>query len=227
MSAVTVNRRFVDRVVLITGGGSGIGEAMALAFAHEGGRVVVVDRDADGASRVASSIVASGGVAVAETADVALASDMQRVIDGAVARWGRIDVLCNNAGIGIAAVCHETSESDWDLTMAIDLKGVFLGCKYAIPHMLRHGGGHLQYVVGCRSGWRPEPRGVLLGKGRRARIDEVNCHRLRGAQHPLQCFASGYRRFSMDWQGPCAAVGSRWRAGANGSPPTCGTNGPP
>ena len=141
MSTVTVNRRFVDRVVLITGGGSGIGEAMALAFAHEGGRVLVVDRDADGASRVASSIVASGGVAVAETADVALASDMQRVIDGAVARWGRLDVLCNNAGIGIAAVCHETSESDWDLTMAIDLKGVFLGCKYAIPHMLRQGGG--------------------------------------------------------------------------------------
>ncbi len=141
MSAATIKDRFVDRVVLVTGGGSGIGEAMALAFSAEGGRVVVVDCDGDGASRVAASIVASGGMAVAETADVALASDMKRVIDGAVERWGRIDVLCNNAGIGIAAVCHETSEADWDLTMAVDLKGVFLGCKYAIPHMLRQGGG--------------------------------------------------------------------------------------
>lgn len=133
--------RFEGQVVVITGAGSGIGEAMAVAFASEGATVVVVDRDDASASRVAGEIVASGGAAHAESADVSLANDVRRVIDGTVARYGKLDVLCNNAGIGVAATCHETSEADWDLTMAIDLKGVFLGCKYAIPHMISQGRG--------------------------------------------------------------------------------------
>lgn len=133
--------RFEGQVVVITGAGSGIGEAMAVAFASEGATVVVVDRDDASAYRVAGEIVASGGAAHAESADVSLANDVRRVIDGTVARYGKLDVLCNNAGIGVAATCHETSEADWDLTMAIDLKGVFLGCKYAIPHMISQGRG--------------------------------------------------------------------------------------
>ena len=133
--------RFQGHVVVITGAGSGIGEAMALAFADEGATVVVVDRDAFNASRVADEIVRLGGTARAESVDVSRAEDVQRVIDDTVDRYGTLDILCNNAGIGVAATCHETSEADWDLTMAIDLKGVFLGCKYAIPHMLRQGKG--------------------------------------------------------------------------------------
>ncbi len=133
--------RFQGHVVVITGAGSGIGEAMALAFADEGATVVVVDRDAFNASRVADEIVRLGGAARAESVDVSRAEDVQRVIDDTVDRYGTLDILCNNAGIGVAATCHETSEADWDLTMAIDLKGVFLGCKYAIPHMLRQGKG--------------------------------------------------------------------------------------
>jgi NAD(P)-dependent dehydrogenase (short-subunit alcohol dehydrogenase family) len=133
--------RFEGQVVLITGAGSGIGEAMAIAFADEGATVVVVDRDTANASRVAGEIVSTGGAASAENADVSRADDVQRVIDSTVNRYGKLDILCNNAGIGIAATCHETSEADWDLTMAIDLKGVFLGCKFAIPHMLRQGKG--------------------------------------------------------------------------------------
>ena len=133
--------RFEGQVVVITGAGSGIGESMAIAFADEGATVVVVDRDAASASRVAAEIVSAGGAAYAECADVSSADEVRRVMDVTVDRHGKLDIVCNNAGIGVAATCHETSEADWDLTMAIDLKGVFLGCKYAIPHMLRQGKG--------------------------------------------------------------------------------------
>jgi NAD(P)-dependent dehydrogenase (short-subunit alcohol dehydrogenase family) len=129
------------KVALITGAGSGIGEEIAALFAAEGARVVAADVDAAAAERVAQRIAAAGGAAVAVQVDVSRAAEVERVVESTVQRHGRIDVLCNNAGIGVAAVCHETSEADWDRTMAIDLKGVFLGCKYAIPHMLRQGAG--------------------------------------------------------------------------------------
>ncbi len=124
------------RSALITGAGSGIGEAMARLFAAEGARVAVVDVDGSAAARVAGEI---SGRAI--QADVSSAQNARAMIEHAVETFGRIDVLCNNAGIGIAAVCHETTEDDWDRVIAVDLRGVFLGCKYAIPHLLAQGGG--------------------------------------------------------------------------------------
>ena len=124
------------RTALITGAGSGIGEAMARLFAQEGARVVLSDVDGAAVSAVAAQV---GGLAV--RTDVSRAAEVRAMIDFALDRHGRLDVLCNNAGIGVAAVCHETSEEDWERVMAVDLTGVFLGCKYAIPHMLAQGGG--------------------------------------------------------------------------------------
>jgi NAD(P)-dependent dehydrogenase (short-subunit alcohol dehydrogenase family) len=135
------NGRLAGKATLITGAGSGIGEAMAVRFAGEGARLAVVDVDLAAAQRVAALIQSAGGEAYPTRVDVAVAAEVQRAVEEVVDRFGRIDILCNNAGIGVAAVCHETSEADWERTMAIDLKGVFLGCKYAIPHMLRQGGG--------------------------------------------------------------------------------------
>jgi NAD(P)-dependent dehydrogenase (short-subunit alcohol dehydrogenase family) len=134
-------RKLAGKAAVITGAGSGIGEAMARLFAAEGARVVVADYDPAGGERVAREIAAQGGEAFFVQVDVSNARQVEQLIERAVERLGRLDVLCNNAGIGVAAVCHETSEADWDHTMAIDLKGVFLGCKYGIPHMLRQGGG--------------------------------------------------------------------------------------
>ena len=124
------------KTALITGAGSGIGEAMARLFAQEGAGVVLADVDEAAVSAVAAQV---GGQAV--RADVSRAADVRAMIDFALDRNGRLDVLCNNAGIGVAAVCHETSEQDWERVMAVDLTGVFLGCKYAIPPMLAQGGG--------------------------------------------------------------------------------------
>lgn len=129
------------KTALVTGAGSGIGEAIAVLFAAQGAGVAVVDYDASGGQRTAQRIVAAGGITTFIQADVSQAADAERMVAETLERLGALNILCNNAGIGVAAVCHETSEADWDRTMAVDLKGVFLGCKYAIPHMLGRGGG--------------------------------------------------------------------------------------
>lgn len=139
MTRYSSNGKLSGRVALITGAGSGIGEAMARLFAAEGARVAVVDVSGASAERVTSEIGDSGGVALALVADVSRSDDCREMIEHTVTRFGRLDILCNNAGVGVAAVCHETSEEDWDRVVGVCLKGVFLGCKYAIPHML--GGG--------------------------------------------------------------------------------------
>jgi NAD(P)-dependent dehydrogenase (short-subunit alcohol dehydrogenase family) len=133
--------RLAQKVALVTGAGSGIGEAIATLFAAEGARVGVADFDPEGGERTVRGIREAGGDAFFIPVDISRAADAERMVRETVARYGRLDVLCNNAGIGVAAVCHETSEAEWDRTMAVDLKGVFLGCKFAIPQMLAQGGG--------------------------------------------------------------------------------------
>ncbi len=133
--------KLAGKSAIVTGAGSGIGEAIAVLFAQEGARVVVADVDVDGGQRTVERIVREGGEAIFVKVDVSSAAEVEHLVRTTVERYGRLDILCNNAGIGVAAVCHETSEADWDRTMAVDLKGVFLGCKYAIPYMLAQGGG--------------------------------------------------------------------------------------
>lgn len=133
--------KLAGKSVIVTGAGSGIGEAIAVLFAQEGARVVVADLDVEGGQRTVERIVHEGGEAIFVKVDVSRAAEVEQLVRTAVERYGRLDIICNNAGIGVAAVCHETSEADWDRTIAVDLKGVFLGCKYAIPYMLAQGGG--------------------------------------------------------------------------------------
>jgi NAD(P)-dependent dehydrogenase (short-subunit alcohol dehydrogenase family) len=128
--------KLIGKIALITGAGSGIGEAMARLFAAEGAQVSCADVDGAAAERVARDV---DGLAL--RVDVSRAADVESMVRRTLDRYGRIDVLCNNAGIGVAAVCHETSEADWDRVVAVDLKGVFLGCRAVIPHMLAQGGG--------------------------------------------------------------------------------------
>ena len=130
-----------DRVVLITGAGSGIGHQTALACAREGAKIVAVDLDAAAAAKTCAAIGA--GDAIAVQSDVSRAADCARMVQRAEEDFGRLDVLFNNAGISHIddddAV--NTEEDVWDLTMDVNLKGVFLGCKYGIPALRRAGGG--------------------------------------------------------------------------------------
>ena len=131
-----------DKVAVITGAASGIGRATALLFAREGARVVVADWDESGGSRIAEEIAEAGGEAVAVRTDVSQAEDVRSLINAAVEGYGRLDVLFNNAGVeGELAPTADCSLENWDSVIGINLKGVFLGMKYAIPHMVSHGGG--------------------------------------------------------------------------------------
>lgn len=128
--------RLKGKVSIITGGASGIGEATVRAFIKEGARVVIADKAADKAERLAKELAAE-----AITVDVSSSEQVKAMVDHAVARHGRLDVLVNNAGYGITGNVVETSESDWNALMAVNVNGVFLGCKHAIPMMARQGGG--------------------------------------------------------------------------------------
>jgi NAD(P)-dependent dehydrogenase (short-subunit alcohol dehydrogenase family) len=137
--------RLADKVALITGAGSGIGREAALLFAREGARVVVAEVD-DAAGRAAvEQIASSGGAARFVHADVSRAADAQAMIAEAEKAFGRLNVIFNNAGIFPDAdgSVTDTAEETWDLVMRVNLKGVFLGCKYAIPALLRAGGGSI------------------------------------------------------------------------------------
>lgn len=131
--------RVKDKVCVITGGGSGIGRATALLFAQEGARLVVADKR--NAQAVAAECANTGAQAMAVEADVAVAADVRRMIEAAVKRFRRLDVLVNNAGYGITGSVVETGEEAWDALMAVNVRGVFLCSKYAIPVMKRSGGG--------------------------------------------------------------------------------------
>jgi NAD(P)-dependent dehydrogenase (short-subunit alcohol dehydrogenase family) len=130
------------KVALVTGGGSGIGRASALAFAREGARVVVADVVVAGGTETVTSIKSTGGNATFIQADVAKAGEVEALIAATVATYGRLDCAHNNAGIeGVAAPTAEYPETDWDRVIAINLKGVWLCMKYEIPQMQRQGGG--------------------------------------------------------------------------------------
>ncbi|HEX2165487.1 MAG TPA: glucose 1-dehydrogenase [Thermoanaerobaculia bacterium] len=135
--------RLAGKVALVTGAGSGIGREAALLFAAEGAAVVAVDVVADAASDTARDVAAAGGRATAVAADVSRDADCAAMVAAAERDFGRLDVLFNNAGImhpddGDA---ESTSEEVWERTLAINAKGVFLGCKHGIPALRRAGGG--------------------------------------------------------------------------------------
>ena len=131
-----------QKVALITGAGSGIGRASALLFAREGARVVAADLNRAGAETTAREIGEAGGSALAIEVDVSRADSVRAMMDATGERFGRLDVLFNNAGIGgPLAVFADYSEADFERVVAVNLKGVFLGMKFGIPALLRSGGG--------------------------------------------------------------------------------------
>lgn len=133
--------RLQDKVAIITGAGSGIGRAMAMIFAGEGARVLAVDIREEAAAETSRLIAARDQEAASYQADVRLTADVQGMIAAAMERFGRIDILCNNAGIGSTQSVAETPEDVWENVFAVNVRGCYLGCKYAIPHMLAAGGG--------------------------------------------------------------------------------------
>jgi NAD(P)-dependent dehydrogenase (short-subunit alcohol dehydrogenase family) len=130
------------KVVLVTGGGSGIGRATALKLAQEGAKVMIADYVQEGGDRTVKMITEAGGTASFVSADVSVTKQVEAMVAKTVETYGRIDGAFNNAGIEgrIMASTVECSEENFDRTLAINLKGVWLCMKYEIPQMLKHGG---------------------------------------------------------------------------------------
>jgi 2-keto-3-deoxy-L-fuconate dehydrogenase len=134
---------FTGKVILVTGGGSGIGRATALLFGNEGSRVAVLDWKGSTAQETASAIEQSGGEALPIQADVSNSGQVRKAVDAIVSRYGRIDVLFACAAIQITKPVVDTDEDEWDHLHAVNLKGTFLSCKHVIPHMQRQKSGSI------------------------------------------------------------------------------------
>lgn len=142
--------RLAGKVALISGGASGIGRATALLFAREGAAVSIVDLDEAAGQTVAQTITEDGGRAIFVRCDVIQLADCERAVEQTVAELGALDVLFNSVGIIRRATVLETSETEWDRVMAVNVKSIFLLSKYAIPVMAEAGGG---VIINTASGW--------------------------------------------------------------------------
>jgi len=173
--------RLRGKRAIVTGGGSGIGRAIALRFAKEGARVAISDVDGEAAASVASE---AGGKANAETlvskTDVTDPGEVEALVETAVREWGGLDIMVNNAGIGVAGTTTNTQEEDYERVMDVCLRGTFLGMKHAIPAIRDSGGGSVinmssvAALVGISDrAVYSAAKGAILAITRAAAIDHV------------------------------------------------------
>lgn len=141
--------RLLNKVIMITGAGSGIGKSTALLFGQHGAHVIVNDLDVIKGEETASEIQANGGKALFLQADVTDPESVKTMVDKAIEACGRIDVLFNNAGISGVGALHELEPEQWDRVIRVNIRGVFLPSKYVIPHMMEKRSGSIINMSSC------------------------------------------------------------------------------
>lgn len=173
-------RRLDGKVIIVTGGGSGIGAASARLFAAEGARVGLCDLDETGIDAVVSDIHASGGDALGLVADVSSSEQVKRFVDTVASRFGRLDGLFSNAGISGNGTVVEMSESDFNTTLSVNVGGAFLCAKHAVPHLTAAGGGSIVMtaselaLVGSRNNAAyTASKAALIGMARSMALDHA------------------------------------------------------
>lgn len=135
--------RVQDRVCIVTGAGSGIGEASAIRLAEEGGKVVCADINGAAAEATAAKIIAAGGVANGYTIDISKSDQCDAIVADTVSKYGSVDVLVNNAGVNLPGVFHEVTNETIDRTLNVNVKGAMFLSRASIPHMLKTGRGSI------------------------------------------------------------------------------------
>ena len=181
--------RLKDRVAIVTGAGSGIGAASAQAMAREGARVLVVDLNEAAAKKTVEQIEKAGGQAVGARADVARAADNQSVVERAVARWGRLDIFFANAGVPQWKTdIEDVDEKTFDQIFAVNVKGVWLGAKYALPVMKKQRRG-VFLITSSTSAIRPRPGGQTYASSKGAVTVLAKALALEAAPHGVRVVA--------------------------------------
>ena len=178
--------RLQDKVAIITGGATGIGRAASLLFAREGAKVAVGDRNVPEGRKTAELVEETGGDALFVETDVSKAAQVSNLVEQTVERFGRLDVLVNNAGVLIRTPpLAEVSELVWDLTLDTNLRGVFLCTKYAIVHMMERGGAIVNVSSGA--GINPTPHAVPYGVSKAGVIQITLTTSAQYAPHGIRC----------------------------------------
>jgi 3-oxoacyl-[acyl-carrier protein] reductase len=181
--------RLEEKVAIITGAGSGIGAATAVAMAAEGARILVADVNEAGAKTTVQKIEAAGGRAVAMTADVTRAADSQALVERVVAAWGRLDIYFANAGVPQWKTdVEEVDEKTFDTIFDVNVKGVYLGAKYALPVMKRARRG-VFLITASTAAIRPRPGGQIYAASKGAVVTLAKALALEVAPHGIRVVA--------------------------------------
>ncbi|WP_284641252.1 SDR family NAD(P)-dependent oxidoreductase [Paenibacillus silviterrae] len=208
--------RLQNKIILITGSGSGIGKSSALLFASEGATVVVNDLQEDKGQETVNEIRQAGGEALFIQADVTDPESVKAMVDEIIERFGRIDVLFNNAGISGVGAIHEVEPDAWDRVISINIRGVFLPSKYVLPHMMARKEGSIINMSSCiaeiglaRRASYSATKGAVLALTKSMQVDYAPYNIRVNALLPgtiLTPFVENYLRTSYD--DPEAAVES-------------------
>jgi NAD(P)-dependent dehydrogenase (short-subunit alcohol dehydrogenase family) len=209
--------RFKDKVCIVTGGGSGIGRATCQRLAREGGRIVVADVNEAHGNETVQLIAKEGGEATFSKCDVSQSADVQAAVSAALRTWGRLDVGVNDAAMMTFTKIVDLDEQDWDRVLAVNLKSVFLFCKYAVPQM-KPGGA----IVNVSSVHAHETEELVVpyatSKGGMEAFTRGFALECETAKVRINCVAPGAINTPMLWSNPLVKSGQDKITGAVGEP---------
>jgi glucose 1-dehydrogenase len=209
--------RFRDKVCLVTGAGSGIGKAIAARLAREGGKVVVVDYDEQHGYQTVEEISAAHGEALFAKCDVANSDDVQAAVHDAVEKWQKIDIVVNDAATMTFTPILELADDDWDMVLKVNLRAVFLFCKYSVPHMPP--GGAIVNISSVHA--HETTRNVVpyaTSKGGMEAFTRGFSEELAARKIRINCVAPGAVDTPMLWNNPNIKSGAEHVNGAIGNP---------
>jgi NAD(P)-dependent dehydrogenase (short-subunit alcohol dehydrogenase family) len=178
-------RTYTGAVAIVTGGASGIGAALGRALARRGSTVVLADRQRDAAARLAAALRPDGGVAEAVELDVRDGAAVEALVADVVGRYGRIDYVFNNAGVGVGGAVRDYTLDDWRYVVEVNLMGVIHGAHAAYGRMIAQGFGHIVNTASM-AGWMPTPYMTVYGTTKHAVVGLSRSLRIEGGSHGVQ-----------------------------------------